>query len=121
VRLVEARDEFSEALFVVKEINRMVGGIDMLDSQALAASRKRRAEARGFSDLALLYRTNHQARILEQCLAKEGIPYVVAGREDFLADQPVRQALAFSNFYSTPVTPPPCGYACKAKRAVQPT
>lgn len=102
VRLVEARDEFSEALFVVKEINRMVGGIDMLDSQALAASRKRRAEARGFSDLALLYRTNHQARILEQCLAKEGIPYVVAGREDFLADQPVRQALAFFKFLLNP-------------------
>jgi len=105
VRLIDARDEFSEALFVAKEINRMVGGIDMLDTQALSASRSKRIGAkhpRGFSDIALLYRTNHQARILEQCLLKEGIPYVVAGREEFLTDKPVRHALAFFKFLLNP-------------------
>jgi uncharacterized protein (TIGR00375 family) len=105
VRLIENRDEFSEALFVAKEINRMVGGIDMLDTQTLAASRRKSPGARpprSFSDMALLYRTNQQARVLEQCLVKEGIPYVVAGREDFLADKPVRRALAFFRFLLNP-------------------
>ena len=124
IRLINARDEFSEALFVAKEINRMVGGIDMLDTQALSESRRKSpgAEpARGFSDVALLYRTNHQARVLEQCLAKEGIPYVVAGREEFLADQPVRQALAFFKFLLNPGDGPPCGCACRRKRTIHPT
>ncbi|NPV91023.1 MAG: UvrD-helicase domain-containing protein [Firmicutes bacterium] len=105
VRLIETNDEFSEALLVAKEINRMVGGIDMLDTQALSASHRKRPAAkhlRGFSDIALLYRTNHQARTLEQCLLKEGIPYVVAGREEFLSDQPVRQAIAFFRFLLNP-------------------
>lgn len=105
VRLIETRDEFSEALFVAKEINRMVGGIDMLDIQTLSSAQRKRSEAkqpRGFSDIALLYRTNHQARILEQCLLKEGVPYVVAGREEFLAEKLVRQALAFFRFLLNP-------------------
>ncbi len=105
VRLIETKDEFSEALFAAKEINRMLGGIDMLDTQNLPASyRKRRGtkHPQGFSDIALLYRTNHQARILEQCLLQEGIPYVVAGREKFLADELVRQAIAFCRFLLNP-------------------
>ncbi|MGI5835750.1 MAG: UvrD-helicase domain-containing protein [Chloroflexota bacterium] len=105
VRLIETRNDFSEALFVAKEINRMVGGIDMLDTQALSPSRSKRSGAkhpRGFSDIALLYRTNHQARILEQCLSTEGIPYLVAGREEYLADKSVRQALAFFKFLLNP-------------------
>lgn len=105
VRLIETKDEFSEALFAVKEINRMVGGIDMLDTHTLSASHKKKSgekQPRGFSDIALLYRTNHQAQILEQCLLKEGIPYVVAGREEFLSDQPVRQAIAFFRYLLNP-------------------
>jgi uncharacterized protein (TIGR00375 family) len=104
VRLLEAANEFSEALFVTKEINRMVGGIDMLDAQRPAPIRKRPVSgaARGFSDIAVLYRTNHQAKILEQCFLKEGIPYIVAGRDDFLADREVRKTVAFFRFMLNP-------------------
>ena len=59
VRLITTGDELSEAVFVAKEINRMVGGIDMLDTQALSAPRKSRATAKhpiGFSEIAVLYR-----------------------------------------------------------------
>ncbi len=38
VRLLKADDAFSEALFVAKEINRMVGGMDMLQAHASPAS-----------------------------------------------------------------------------------
>jgi superfamily I DNA/RNA helicase len=101
VRLLEANNEFSEALLVAKEINRMVGGIDMLDAQRSSVPIQKRSisgQVRGFSDIAVLYRTNHQARVLEQCLLKEGIPYVVAGRDEFLANQEVRKAVAFFRF-----------------------
>lgn len=105
VRLVETNDEFSEALFVAKEINRMVGGIDMLDTQTLSAPQRRRSkdkQARGFSDIAVLYRTNRQADILEQCLLKEGIQYVVVGRDEFLSERLVREAIAFFKFLLNP-------------------
>ena len=51
--------------------------------------------ARSFADIAVLYRTNHQARLLEQCLQKEGIPYVVAGREDYLDHPAVQGTISF--------------------------
>ncbi len=105
VRLVTTNDEFSEAIFVAKEINRLVGGIDMLDAQTRTAARKAKPAAgppRGFADIAVLYRTNRQAEALEQCCVKEGIPYVVVGRDDFLAEKPVREALAFFKFLLNP-------------------
>jgi len=96
VRLLHAESAFSEAVFVAKEIGRMVGGVDMLGAHNVNGRRKARAERqRGLSDIAVLYRTNRQARVLEQCLKTEGIPYVVAGRGDFLDDPHVRSAIAF--------------------------
>lgn len=100
VRILRAGDPFSEALFVVKEINRMVGGMDLLEAHS--ARGKRRGQTRGFSDVAVLYRTHRQAEILEQCLQKEDIPYVVAGRDEFLSDRNVRGALAFFRFLLNP-------------------
>ncbi len=105
VRLLDTEDTFTEALFVAKEINRMVGGIDMLDAQMLPALRGKKAaprHPRGFSDIAVLYRTNRQADILEQCLLKEGIPYVVAGRDEFLSEPEVRRTIAFFQFLLNP-------------------
>ena len=90
VRLVTAADEFSEAIFVAKEINRLVGGIDMLDAQGGGS-----AQPRGFSDFAVLYRTHRQAEALEKCLGIEGIPYLVAGRDKLLSDGLVRGAVGF--------------------------
>lgn len=105
VRLIENNDDFAEALFVAKEINRMVGGIDMLDTETLAAPRRIRTmlkQSRGFADIAVLYRTNRQAETLEQCFLKEGIPYVVVGRDEFLSDKLVREAIAFFRFLLNP-------------------
>lgn len=96
VRAVSATDEQREALFVARQINRLIGGIDMLDTQENGDTGEKKV--RGFSDIAVLYRTHRQAARLENCLRQEGIPYVVAGREDFLAERGVRAVLSF--FYS---------------------
>lgn len=92
VRIVSAPDERREAIFAAKEINRQIGGIDMLDTET---DGRREDLTRSFSDIAVLYRTHRQAAWLEKCLRQEGIPYVVAGREDFLMRSEVRAALAF--------------------------
>lgn len=94
VRVVIAQSGMSEGIFAAKEINRLIGGIDMLDAQGRFGNEEGR-RVKSFSDIAVLYRTNRQAELLETCLRKEGIPYVVAGREDFLMDQEVRGTLCF--------------------------
>lgn len=100
VRLVKAQSELGEAIFVAKEINRLTGGIGMLEAQEHAADRDG-ARSRSFGEIAVLYRTHREARLLETCLKKESIPYVVAGREEFLSDDRVQGTLAFfrSLFY----------------------
>lgn len=98
VRLVEAEGDLSEGIFIAKEINRMVGGMDMLETEA----RHGEVQARSFADIAVLYRTNRQAALLESCLEKEGIPYTVAGRDDLLAAPAVRRAAAFFRFLLDP-------------------
>ena len=101
IRLVQAAGELEGAIFAAKEINRMAGGIDMLDAQENGAEREGR-KVRSFSEIALLYRTRRQAALLEKCLKKEGIPYVVAGREDFLMDRSVRGTVSFFRYVLHP-------------------
>lgn len=100
VRLLRCESKLSQGIAVAKEINAMVGGIDMLDAQFQTAAP--RDTARDFSEIAILYRTHHEADLLEKCLQKESIPYVVAGREDFLRQEKVRGLICFFRFLSDP-------------------
>ncbi len=99
VRLLNIDDDFSEAVFLAKEINRMVGGVDMLDAALFAPAQ---IGTRSFSDIAVLYRTHRQAEVLEKCFRQEGIPYLVAGRDKVLADGTVRGLLAFFRYLTKP-------------------
>lgn len=96
IRLIKARSGMAEAIFAAKEINRLVGGIDMLDAQEKRITER----LTGFSDIAVLYRTHRQAALLEKCLQKEGIPYLVAGREEYLSDGKVRGTVSFFRYLS---------------------
>ena len=79
VRLVQAADDFAEAVFVAKEVGRIAGGVDMLEAQALGQERT----VRPFSDIAVLARTHRQLELIESCLRHDDIPCVITGREDF--------------------------------------
>ena len=104
VRIVEASSQNAEAVFAAKEINRLVGGMDMLEAQDYFAQ-KGKAGQRSFRDIAVLYRTHHQARLLEKCLQKEGIPYIVRGREGFLENPLVQGTISFFCSLSEPEHP----------------
>ena len=97
VRMVECPGEFPEAVFAAKEINRQVGGVDMLDAQAQGADQRKR-RLRSFGDVAVLCRTHRQMELLEKTLRQEGIPYIAAGRGDFLEDPQVRGCCAFFRY-----------------------
>ena len=78
MRLVRADTAFSEAVWIAKEIARLAGGVDMLAASATEG------EMRAFSEMAVLARTHRQLDLIEECLAHDGIPCLVAGREDYL-------------------------------------
>lgn len=94
IRIVEASSQKAEAVFVAKEINRLIGGMDMLEAEAHFFQEGMTGK-RSFRDIAVLYRTHHQAHLLEKCFQQEGIPYVVRGREEFLSDPLVQGSISF--------------------------
>ena len=96
VRLVRADTAFSEAVWIAKEVSRLAGGVDMLAASATEG------EMRAFSEMAVLARTHRQLDLIEECLAHDGIPCLVAGREDYLEDESVRAALSFFRSLAAP-------------------
>lgn len=56
---------------------------------------KVRKDGAGFGDFAVLYRTNAQARVLEERMVVEGIPYRVVGGINFYARQEIKDILAY--------------------------
>lgn len=92
VRIVRAGSEMGEAIFIAKEINRLTGGIGMLEAQEIIQGER---ETVSFDDIAVLCRTHRQADLVEKCLKQESIPYVAAGRESFLQEDTVRASIAF--------------------------
>ncbi len=101
VRMVTAPSPLSEAIFTAKEIARMTGGMDMLSAQDLLVT-DAVDKPREFSEIAVLYRTHRQADLLEKCLRQEGIPCVIAGRDDFLSAPCVRGVVGFFRFLTHP-------------------
>ena len=90
--LVTAAGDLQEAIYIAKEINKITGGMDMMDAQRFAAGRETH---RSFGDIAVLYRTHHQAQLLESCLRKESIPCVVTGKDPFLQENAVKETIHF--------------------------
>ena len=56
---------------------------------------KVKKDGAGFGDFAVLYRTNAQARVLEERMVVEGIPYRVVGGINFYARQEIKDILAY--------------------------
>jgi ATP-dependent DNA helicase Rep len=48
-----------------------------------------------FSDFAVLYRGNHQARVLEKALRNESVPYEVSGGQSFFDRAEIRDLIAY--------------------------
>ncbi len=98
IRLLNSRDEFSEAAFLAKEVSRRTGGMDMLSAQGTTEPEATLA----FSEIAVLCRTHRQLELIERFLRREDIPCILVGREDFLEKPLVQGTLAFFRFLSDP-------------------
>jgi superfamily I DNA/RNA helicase len=84
LRVYAAANDEEEARFVVDEVKAL------------------HREGMALSDMALLYRSNAQSRILEHSLFRAGLPYKVYGGLRFFERQEVKHALAYLRLAANP-------------------
>ncbi|MBQ7867427.1 MAG: UvrD-helicase domain-containing protein [Clostridia bacterium] len=92
LRMMQAPDGFSEAIWIAKEISGMVGGVDMLEAHHTGTERN---VIRSFSDIAILCRTHRQLEQIENALTHDSIPCIITGHDDFLSSKTVQGMLGF--------------------------
>ncbi len=90
LKVYEAATDKGEAEYVVHQIEQMVGGTSMFsqDSGRVAAGQK---AGYSFKDIAVLYRLNAQKNVLEEALARQGIPYQSCGDRPFVELPPISE------------------------------
>src|SRR3981081_4323340 len=69
---------------------------------AYEIERLRKTEKRGYSDFAVLYRTNAQSRAFEDVLARRRIPYRLVGGIRFWERREVKDVVAYMRFCFNP-------------------
>ena len=93
VRVMQTPSDYEEAQWIVQEIKHLLrAGLDGNPQQG-AASR---------SDVALLYRSNAQSRIIESALFNAAIPYRVYGGLRFFERAEIKHALAYLRLLENP-------------------
>lgn len=76
IKIIRARSETDEAAFIISEIDNLITqGIE-------------------FKDVAVLYRTNSQSRVIEETFLYSGIPYVLVGGVKFYERKEIKDVLS---------------------------
>jgi DNA helicase-2/ATP-dependent DNA helicase PcrA len=84
IRLFEAQTDFEEAQFIVEQVRDLkAAGVPLVE-------------------VALLYRSNAQSRVLEHALFSAGLPYRVYGGLRFFERQEIKHALAYLRLVANP-------------------
>src|SRR5919201_655082 len=84
VQVVEVEDEHAEARFVAASIAQLV------------------EEGYAGSEIAVVYRTNAQSRVLEDVLVRQGVPYQVIGGPKFYERAEIKDAIAYLQVLDNP-------------------
>lgn len=84
LRVYNAPNDFDEAAFIVNEVKAL------------------HAEGVALSEMALLYRSNAQSRVLEHSLFNAAVPYRVYGGMRFFDRQEIKHALAYLRLIANP-------------------
>ncbi|HSX33564.1 MAG TPA: ATP-dependent helicase [Candidatus Saccharimonadales bacterium] len=75
VRAVQVLNEYSEAAWVLAEIQKAIGGGDLLK----VVSDDDRSEQRTLRDFAILYRSRSAGRVVQKAVQDSGLPYQIVG------------------------------------------
>ncbi|MDQ6681699.1 MAG: UvrD-helicase domain-containing protein, partial [Chloroflexota bacterium] len=94
--LFDAYNEYEEAEFVARQVEKLVGGSG---GGSLGDLLTRRADDEGgsmrYGEIAVAYRINAQSRVLEEAFMRFGIPYQLVGGTRFYERREVKDGLAY--------------------------
>ncbi len=79
----------SEAEFVARTIEKMMGGVRFFSLDSEIADGDAQTEITSFSDFAVLFRVAKMASDLEKAMNDHGIPYQLVGEEPFFRQEPI--------------------------------
>ena len=80
-----AEDEHDEATFIVHEVDRLID-----------------VEQLRYGDVAVMYRTNAQSRVIEEAFVRAGVPYRIVGGTKFYDRREIKDALGYLRSLSNP-------------------
>jgi uncharacterized protein (TIGR00375 family) len=102
LRLAACRTDAEEAEMIVEQIEKLLGGTThfSLDSGRVASHEK--GADLSFGDLAVLFRLNTQADVLETAFSRAGIPYVRSGEKPLVEQYPVNILWRFLRALAAP-------------------
>src|SRR4029079_5615977 len=103
ITIFDAYNEYEEAEFVARQVERLVGGSGR---GGLTGLLTRRADdddgALRYGEIAVCYRINAQSRVLEEAFMRFGIPYQLVGGTRVYERRDVTDALAYVRLARTP-------------------
>lgn len=85
IKLITLEDEHQEAYFIAREIN------DKVYKENIS-----------YGDIAVLYRTNAQSRVLEEAMVKTGLPYKIVGGLKFYHRKEIKDILSYLRVVANP-------------------
>lgn len=85
IHIYEARNEHNEADFIIEQI------ASLIYQKKLS-----------YADMAILYRTNAQSRVIEEVLLHHGIPYVLVGGTRFYDRKEIKDVLSYLRLIQNP-------------------
>jgi DNA helicase-2/ATP-dependent DNA helicase PcrA len=96
IKLYAARNGFNEADYVVNEVNSLISHLDRskpLSDQVTNPT---------CSDIAVLYRTNAQSRVMEEAFLHAGIPYTLVGGVRFYDRKEIKDVISYIKYLVNP-------------------
>ena len=103
ITLFDAYNEYEEAEFVARQIEKLVGAGRRGGMAALLTTRAGDEDGTlKYGDLAVAYRINAQSRVLEESLMRFGIPYQLVGGTRFYERREVKDALGYVRLARNP-------------------
>jgi DNA helicase-2/ATP-dependent DNA helicase PcrA len=96
ITLFDAYNEYEEAEFVARQVEKLVGAGRRGGMAALLTSRAGDEDGTlRYGDIAVTYRINAQSRVIEESFMRFGIPYQLVGGVRFYERREVKDALAY--------------------------
>jgi superfamily I DNA/RNA helicase len=99
--IISAPDEKAEGEFIVKEIEARMGCTSHYNMYAKGTTAACDGSY-GFSDFAVIFRTNAQAKAIEDVFMESGIPYQVIGRKNLRQRKEIENTISYMKSITNP-------------------